>query len=95
MENNVKTMVEKLIKEGVDMDIILKSSGLSIKEIENISPIAYGKYLGAKKKLLEIANRMLVLGYKKEKIVEVTGVFYSKIEELESNLKGKNKSKKL
>ena len=95
MENNVKTIVEKLIQEGVDMDIILKSSGLSIKEIENISPIAYGKYLGAKKKLLEIANRMLILGYKKEKIVEVTGVFYSKIEELENNLKGKNKSKKL
>ena len=94
MENNVKIMVEKLIKEGVDMDIILKSSGLSTKEIENISPIAYGKYLGAKKKLLEIANRMLVLGYKKEKIVEVTGVFYSKIEELENNLKCKNKSKK-
>ncbi|TSJ80189.1 hypothetical protein [Cardinium endosymbiont of Dermatophagoides farinae] len=95
MENNVKTIVEKLIQEGVDMDIILKSSGLSTKEIENISPIAYGKYLGAKKKLLEIANRMLILGYKKEKIVEVTGMFYSKIEELENNLKGKNKSKKL
>ena len=95
MENNVKIMVEKLIKEGVDMDIILKSSGLSIKEIENISPIAYGQYLGAKKKLIEIANRMLLFGYKKEKIVEVTGMFYSKIEELENNLKGKNKSKKL
>ena len=89
MENNIKIMVEKLIKEGVDMDIILKSSGLSIKEIEDISPIAYGRYLGAKKKLLEIANRMLFLGYKTEKIVEVTGMNYSKIEELENNKKNK------
>lgn len=93
MENNVKIIVEKLIKEGVDMDIILKSSGLSIKEIEDISPIAYGRYLGAKKKLLEIANRMLLLGYKKEKIVEVTGMHYSKIEELVNNKKSKNKNK--
>lgn len=49
MENNIKIMVETLIKEGVDMDLILKASGLAAKEIEEISPIAYGRYVGARK----------------------------------------------
>lgn len=90
MEDKIKLMVEELIKEGVELDIILKASGLSIKEIEEISPLAYGKSVGARKKLLEIAYRMIELGYKKDDIVKVTKMPNCKIEEL----KNKPKSKK-
>ncbi|CCM10655.1 protein of unknown function (plasmid) [Cardinium endosymbiont cEper1 of Encarsia pergandiella] len=89
MENNIKIMVETLIKEGVDMDLILKASGLAAKEIEEISPIAYGRYVGARKKLLEIAYRMIDLGYKTNEIVKVTGMINSKVEELKTKTKNK------
>nr|WP_176453734.1 hypothetical protein [Cardinium endosymbiont of Bemisia tabaci]CDG50372.1 Hypothetical protein CHV_p007 [Cardinium endosymbiont cBtQ1 of Bemisia tabaci] len=89
MEDKIKSMVEELIKEGVDLEIILKASGLSIKEIEEISPLTYGRYVGARKKLLEIAYRMINLGYKKDEIVKVTGMIPSKIDDLKSKSKAK------
>ncbi|MGI2298366.1 hypothetical protein ACRRVB_00865 [Candidatus Cardinium hertigii] len=89
MEDRIKSMVEELIKEGVDLEIILKASGLSIKEIEEISPVAYGRYVGSRKKLLEIAYRMIDLGYKKDDIVKVTGMYSSKIEDLKAKTKTK------
>ncbi|MGI2299318.1 hypothetical protein [Candidatus Cardinium hertigii] len=89
MEDRIKSMVEELIKEGVDLEIILKASGLSIKEIEEISPLAYGIQKGARKKLLEIAYRMIDLGYKKDEIVKVTRMPNCKIEELQGKLKAK------
>lgn len=32
MEDKIKIIVEKLVKEGIDMNTFLKASGLSIKE---------------------------------------------------------------
>ncbi|WP_432466133.1 hypothetical protein [Candidatus Cardinium hertigii] len=50
----------------------------------------YGKYIGYKKRTIEIANKMIFLGYKKDEIVKVTDIPYTIIDKLESNIKNKN-----
>ncbi|CCM10653.1 protein of unknown function (plasmid) [Cardinium endosymbiont cEper1 of Encarsia pergandiella] len=47
----------------------------------------YGKYIGYKQRTIEIANKMIFLGYKKDEIVKVIDVPYEIISKLEYNIK--------
>lgn len=82
MDEQIKIMIGKLLKEEVNMDIILRTFRLTIKQIEAISPINYGRYLGAQNKTWQITEKMVKSGFTKEKILELTGVANWKLDNI-------------
>ena len=73
--------VENFITSVVDKYISLKTYKVPKKEINLID---HEKYVKAKKKLLEIACKMIVIGYEKKEITNITGISNEKLKELES-----------
>ena len=73
--------VENFITSVVDKYISLKKYKVPKKEINLID---HEKYVKAKKKLLEIACKMIVIGYEKKEITNITGISNEKLKELES-----------
>ncbi|MGI2299319.1 hypothetical protein [Candidatus Cardinium hertigii] len=82
--------VENFITSLVDKYISIKKYKVHKKEIKEINLIDHEKYVKAKKKLLEIACKMIVIGYKKDEIVKVTDIPYPIIDKLEYSIKNKN-----
>ncbi|MGI2298345.1 hypothetical protein ACRRVB_00755 [Candidatus Cardinium hertigii] len=76
--------VENFITSVVDKYISLKKYKVPKKEIKKINLIDHEKYIKAKKKLLEIACKMIVIGYEKKEITNITGISNEKLKELES-----------
>lgn len=73
--------VENFITSVFDKYISLKPIEVSKKEKNSIENEKYIKY---KRKLLKIACKMIVIGYKKKDITNITGLSNEKIKKLES-----------
>ena len=82
MEENqrLKNVLENLLREGVDIEIIVKSSGLTTKEIEEFAPVSYATYSATKKERSRIARNLLRSGMKVERVAKVTGLMQYQVQ---------------
>lgn len=67
-------IVKNLIQNGVNIDVALKSVGLSTDSLKNIDPVLYGMHIGSGKMQRIIVRNMLDKGLSHDLIKDLTGI---------------------
>lgn len=91
MSQDLKIIIKNLIKEGVPIDVILRSTNISLRELMTIDPVLYGMHLGEKKAQENMFNAMVELGLDHKVIMQVTSMARSNIKKSAEKKTDKNK----
>lgn len=91
MSQDLKIIIKNLIKEGVPIDVILRSTNISLRELMTIDPVLYGIHLGEKKAQENMFNAMVELGLDHKVIMQVTSMARSNIKKSIEKKTDKNK----